>query len=96
MGEISGEGRGGVCCAGLEQSRELLRSTGKLIPVVNRLLNFQIGLEVTEGLTFNRRSYNYPVGDYSQQRIDLMIGLKAAWILPFYTKRIVEYNRGEP
>lgn len=63
---------------------------------VNRLLNFQVGIEVMEGLTFNRRSYNFPAGDYSQQRMDLMIGLKAAWILPFYTKRIVEYNREEP
>lgn len=60
----------------------------------SRTLNFKIGLEFTEGLTFNRRSYNYPdTHDYSKQRFDFIFGLKAAWILPFYEKRIVEYNR---
>ncbi len=47
--------------------------------------NYKIGLEINEGLTKNRRSWNYDTfGPITDQRIDLYYGLKMAIVLPFY------------
>jgi len=48
-------------------------------------LNYQIGLEVVEGFTKNRRTWNYDTfGPDNTQRLDIYFGLKFAIILPFY------------
>ncbi|MDX1940108.1 MAG: hypothetical protein SFU99_06120 [Saprospiraceae bacterium] len=47
--------------------------------------NFYIGLELTQGFTQNRRDFNFDNRTQDDtQRIDLLLGIKAAWILPFY------------
>ncbi len=51
----------------------------------NRLINFYVGVDVHEGFTQNRRSVNYNTGlKDDRQRLDVLIGLKAGWILPLY------------
>ncbi|HNR21250.1 MAG TPA: hypothetical protein PKN75_08980 [Bacteroidia bacterium] len=52
-----------------------------------RLINFFAGVEGIQGFTQNRRSYNFDtmIAD-DKKRFDLLIGIKAGWILPLYTK----------
>ncbi|MGB0431576.1 MAG: hypothetical protein ACPGLV_13965 [Bacteroidia bacterium] len=47
--------------------------------------NYKFGIEINEGLTKNRRSWNYDAfGPITDSRIDFYYGLKMAIILPFY------------
>lgn len=60
----------------------------------NRLINFAVGLESTFALTQNRRNVNHDTGlAPSGNRLDIMWGLRARWFLPFYKKRVVDYNK---
>lgn len=53
----------------------------------NKLINFYIGLDLHQGFTQNRRTLNYNTGMAdTRQRLDLLIGLKAGWILPLYKR----------
>ena len=49
------------------------------------LTNFFIGVEFTQAWTDNRRSYNADL-DASEmgKKIDLQIGIKVGWVIPFY------------
>ncbi len=50
-----------------------------------RLVNFQIGLEATEGFTQNRRDWNFDqMKKDTEKRLEVMLGIKLSWILPFY------------
>ena len=50
----------------------------------SRLVNFKIGVELTQAFTQNRRSLNYDTMTRDDSnRLDLLFGLKASWILPF-------------
>ena len=48
--------------------------------------NFYIGLEFTQGFTSSVREINFDTGlpTDKSSRFDGLIGLKAAWILPFF------------
>lgn len=51
----------------------------------NRRINFYIGIELEEAFTRNRRDYDFAtMGPLSEKRFDMLIGLRAGWILPFY------------
>jgi hypothetical protein len=53
----------------------------------NKLINYYVGLDVHIGMTENRRTINYDTGlRDDRQRTDLMIGIKAGWILPLYKR----------
>jgi hypothetical protein len=53
----------------------------------NKLINYYVGLDVHIGLTENRRTINYDTGMRDgRQRTDLLIGIKAGWILPLYKR----------
>ena len=53
----------------------------------NRLANFNIGIEFYEGFTKSLRGYNYDTGlTDTQQRLDVMMGLRVAWTLPLYRR----------
>lgn len=50
-----------------------------------KLLNFNAGIEFTEGFTQNRRNYNFDQMQRDEsKRVDVLIGLKLAWVLPLY------------
>ena len=52
-----------------------------------RLVNFNIGIEVMEGFTKSRRDWNFDQMQKDEsKRLDILIGFKLAWILPFYGK----------
>jgi hypothetical protein len=52
-----------------------------------RLINFYAGLEVYEGFTQSRRSFNYDqVKKEEGTRMDILYGLKFGWILPLYPR----------
>lgn len=47
--------------------------------------NFYAGLEALEGFTLNRRSFDYAAGRrLDEPRLDVLLGLRIGWILPFY------------
>ena len=56
------------------------------------LANFFIALELTEAWTNNRRNYNADL-DASQmgKSMDLLIGVKVGWIIPFYGRAPKDY-----
>lgn len=58
----------------------------------SRLTNFFIGIEAIEAFTQNRREYNIDLGGPDNtQRLDLMFGLKAGWILLLYKRKPEEF-----
>ena len=52
----------------------------------SKRVNFYIGLEFTQGFTSNIRAVNFDTGlpTSADRRFDGLVGLKAAWILPFF------------
>lgn len=58
----------------------------------NRKYNFFVGLEVQEAFTHSLRDYDFDrMAPDTQNRLDLLIGLKAGWILPIYGRAPKEY-----
>lgn len=58
----------------------------------NRVVNFFLGIEAQQGLTQNRRNYNFDLmGPDPTQRLDISYGLKFGWIIPFYKKTPQEF-----
>lgn len=56
-----------------------------------RRANFIIGIELTEAFTKNRRSFNYDTRSTDDKsRLDLVVGIRAAWLLPFYLGETAE------
>ncbi|HZF99997.1 MAG TPA: hypothetical protein VEY71_03305 [Chitinophagales bacterium] len=50
-------------------------------------VNFHVGLLVQEGFTQNRRSWNFDERrKETEKRLDVLVGLRGTWILPFYGK----------
>ncbi|MEO1518295.1 MAG: hypothetical protein AAFV95_24975 [Bacteroidota bacterium] len=51
----------------------------------NRLINFYLGFEFTQGFTQNRRSFNFDTRTAdTAKRLDLLYAIKIGWSLPFY------------
>ncbi|MBE2246100.1 MAG: hypothetical protein IAE67_02485 [Candidatus Competibacteraceae bacterium] len=52
-----------------------------------KTINFYVGFEIVEGVTQNRRGYNYDTFQYdTDTKLDLMLGVKAGWIFPVYKR----------
>ncbi len=52
-----------------------------------RFINFNAGVEVIEAFTQNRRDYNFDsMKKDDSKRLDVLLGFKFSWILPFYGK----------
>lgn len=50
---------------------------------LNRKINFNFGLEITEAYTKNRRFYDYATqGTDTKSYLDILIALKISWVLP--------------
>ncbi len=53
----------------------------------NHLVNFRAGIDMSQGFTRSRRTVNYDTGVAdTQARLDLLFGIRVAWMLPFYPK----------
>ncbi len=51
----------------------------------NRLINFYIGLEFTQGFTQNRRDFDFKLRrQLDEDRLDSLVGFRINWALPFY------------
>jgi hypothetical protein len=58
----------------------------------DRRKNFYVGIEIIEAMTKNRRSYNFnQMRQDTKQRLDIMVGVRAGWVLPLYKKIEDEY-----
>jgi hypothetical protein len=56
----------------------------------HRKLNFYAGMEFNEGFLKGRRNWNYPLNSADDAtRTDVLIGLKACWMVPIY-KHVTE------
>jgi hypothetical protein len=52
------------------------------------LLNFHVGVYAQQGFTQNRRSWNFDERRQdTDKRLDVLIGLRGTWMLPFFGKR---------
>ena len=57
-----------------------------------RIYNFFVGLELIEGFTSSLREYDFDrMAPAEGNRFDMMIGLKAGWILPIYSRAPKDY-----
>jgi len=53
----------------------------------NRLINFYIGAQATEGFTQSRREWNFDTQTQdTEKRLDMLFGLRAGWILNLYQR----------
>ncbi len=53
----------------------------------NRRSNFFIGVEMLQGFTQSRRSFNFDTRSVDEdQRLDILYGIKLGWMLPIYGK----------
>jgi hypothetical protein len=53
----------------------------------NRLINFYIGAQATEGFTQSRRDWNLDTQTQdTEKRLDMLFGLRAGWILNLYQR----------
>ncbi len=53
----------------------------------NRTINFQIGVELNEAFTVNRRGFNYDERQYdTKTKLDYFPGLRFCWFIPKYLK----------
>ncbi|MFK7757501.1 MAG: hypothetical protein AB8B53_11285 [Flavobacteriales bacterium] len=57
-----------------------------------RFGDWYIGVELIEGFTQSRREYNIDTGtsDLGETRLDIMLGFKVGWVVPFYKRNL--YN----
>ena len=63
----------------------LTENLGYLFLSNNRIWNFSVSLECLEGFTQNRRTYNFDTMEHdSKKRLDVLYGVRVAWILPLY------------
>ncbi len=68
-----------------------LQQIGYLHLSPNRMQNFFVNLELTEGFTQDRR-YDYDLNQQSKQvNTDLLWGIRAGWILPLYKRQASEF-----
>lgn len=56
-----------------------------------KLINFNIGLEFTEGFTQGMRDYQFGYGAYREHRKEFLMGIRAGWIFPIYRKTPEEF-----
>ncbi|MBL7890982.1 MAG: hypothetical protein JNL63_00015 [Bacteroidia bacterium] len=70
----------------------LSQSLGYLHLSNNRITNFYAGIEITEGFTKNRRSFDYDLMKKDERlRTDLLYGIRIGWILPLYKRAPKEF-----
>lgn len=56
------------------------------------LVNFYLGLEITEAFTKSIRGYNYDTMEHdNKSRFDMYTGIRAGWIIPFRKRRSEVY-----
>lgn len=52
-----------------------------------KMLNFYFGMEFIQAWTMNKRGYNFDqMAEDTEQRLDMLSGIKIGWILPLYKK----------
>ena len=58
----------------------------------SRLINFYAGIEIYEAFTRGRRAYQIDLmGPYQDARLDILLGAKVGWMIPFRRRRVSEY-----
>ncbi|TXB66543.1 hypothetical protein [Phaeodactylibacter luteus] len=58
---------------------------GYQILSTNKRINFFAGLELTQGFTMSRRSFDFDTRTQdTASRLDFNVGLRVGWVLPFY------------
>lgn len=61
-------------------------SAGYLMTSNNRLVNFYVGVEMIQAFTRGMREYNFDQErPYTDQRLDLLFGLRVSWFMPLYS-----------
>jgi hypothetical protein len=70
----------------------LVEGFGYRLHSSNSLLNFIVGVELSQNFTRGMRSYQFDTGQPgTDSRLDLLFGFKAAWIFPVYQSAPEDY-----
>lgn len=56
-----------------------------------KLINFNVGLEFTEGFTRGMRDFQFGYGAYKEKRTEFLMGIRAGWVFPIYRKTPEEF-----
>src|SRR5690606_34547313 len=71
------------------EAREFI---GYLFQADKRFLNFYAGFEFIQGFTQNQRNYNFDLGGPDPGiKLDLIWGVKAAWLVPIYKRSAKDF-----
>ena len=64
------------------------QSIGYQIISRNKTVNFTLSLDFTEGVTRNRRGFNFDTRQRDDtKRVDILSGLHATWSIPIFTNQ---------
>lgn len=70
----------------------LRQSLGYQFLSERNLVNFYLGIEITEAFTKSYRKYNYDTMEAdTESRLDLYTGIRAGWIIPFRKRKAESY-----
>lgn len=70
----------------------LKQSIGYQFLSKRNLVNFYLGIEITEAFTKSKRGYNYDTMEHdNESRFDLYTGIRAGWIIPFRKRKAESY-----
>ena len=76
----------------LSSGPALRQSIGYQFLSKRNLVNFYLGVEITEAFTKSKREYNYDTMEYDKDsRFDIYTGIRAGWIIPFRKRRTESY-----
>ena len=54
----------------------------------NKTINFTLGIDFTEGVTRNRRGFNFDTQQRDNtQRLDVLTGIRASWSIPLFSNQ---------
>jgi len=71
----------------LSNGLSLYQSIGFFNLSNSKTTNFSLAFEAMEGFTQSRRDFNFDYGyKDTRKRLDILLGIKATWIIPVYTR----------
>ncbi len=58
----------------------------------NRMVNFYLGIDISEGFTKSDRAYNYSSQSFdTDNRVDILAAFRIGWIVPIYLSKAQRY-----
>jgi len=75
----------------LSRGMSILQSISYLHLSGDKLVNFYVKLQITEGFIADKRQYNYDRTPVLENRLDILPSLEIGWIIPIYLRKEQRY-----